>query len=257
VENFDRLSAHALRVGFITAAYENGVRDEDIMRHTRHRDLRTMRGYVQRAGLVSESPAGIADGTSTARVLVDGLTGQYRSLRSLAIVASRMRYALSGVGTVSHRARSHCGHRSSSRASIAGKYRQSCSRRRFVRRLRSAPRSSAMRDHSRNSMTTAATATTRKQRGSVRKGGGHHLGVTAVILGACQRKRSRKRSHLFRVDGVNLEAALDQCLDHGAVRDLNCNMDLAGLGNAARCHQPSRHLGKSFATMLEDFSPIL
>jgi integrase len=61
VENFDRLSAHALRVGFITAAYDQGVRDEDIMRHTRHRDLRTMRGYVQRAGLVSDSPAGVLD----------------------------------------------------------------------------------------------------------------------------------------------------------------------------------------------------
>jgi hypothetical protein len=35
-----------------------GARDEDIMRHTRHRDLRTMPGYVQRAGLVTESPAG-------------------------------------------------------------------------------------------------------------------------------------------------------------------------------------------------------
>ena len=52
---------HALRVGFITAAYDGGVRDEDIMRHTRHRDLRTMRGYVQRAGLVAESPAGKID----------------------------------------------------------------------------------------------------------------------------------------------------------------------------------------------------
>jgi integrase len=51
VDGFDRLSAHALRVGFITAAYDKGVRDEDIMRHTRHHDLRTMRGYVQRAGL--------------------------------------------------------------------------------------------------------------------------------------------------------------------------------------------------------------
>ena len=38
-----------------------GVRDEDIMRHTRHRDLRTMRGYVQRAGLLTESPAGVLD----------------------------------------------------------------------------------------------------------------------------------------------------------------------------------------------------
>jgi len=61
IETFERLSAHALRVGFITAAYGNGVRDEDIMRHTRHRDLRTMRGYVQRAGLVDESPAGLID----------------------------------------------------------------------------------------------------------------------------------------------------------------------------------------------------
>ena len=61
VETFDRLSAHALRVGFITAAYDQGVRDEDIMRHTRHRDLRTMRGYVQRAGLGTESPAGRLD----------------------------------------------------------------------------------------------------------------------------------------------------------------------------------------------------
>jgi site-specific recombinase XerD len=61
VDGFDRLSAHALRVGFITEAYGKGVRDEDIMRHTRHRDLRTMRGYVRRAGLVSESPAGVLD----------------------------------------------------------------------------------------------------------------------------------------------------------------------------------------------------
>ena len=61
LDGFDRLSAHALRVGFITEAYDKGVRDEDIMRHTRHRDLRTMRGYVQRAGLVSESPAGMLD----------------------------------------------------------------------------------------------------------------------------------------------------------------------------------------------------
>ena len=61
VDGFDRLSAHALRVGFISAAYDRGVRDEDIMRHTRHRDLRTMRGYVQRAGLVSDSPAGLID----------------------------------------------------------------------------------------------------------------------------------------------------------------------------------------------------
>jgi hypothetical protein len=61
VDGFDWLSTHLTRVGFITEACEKGVRDEDIMRHTRHRDLRTMRGYVQRAGRVSESPAGQLD----------------------------------------------------------------------------------------------------------------------------------------------------------------------------------------------------
>ena len=61
VEGFERLSAHALRVGFITEAYNKGVADEDIMRHSRHRDRRTMRGYVQRAGLATESPAGLID----------------------------------------------------------------------------------------------------------------------------------------------------------------------------------------------------
>jgi integrase len=61
VEECERLSAHALRVGFITEAYGKGVRDADIMRHTRHRDLRSMRGYVRRAGLLSDSPAGLLD----------------------------------------------------------------------------------------------------------------------------------------------------------------------------------------------------
>jgi hypothetical protein len=61
VDGFDRLSAHAMRVGFITDAYDKGARDEDIMCRTGHRDLRTMRGCVQRAGRVSESPAGQLD----------------------------------------------------------------------------------------------------------------------------------------------------------------------------------------------------
>ena len=59
LDGFARLSPHGLRAGFITEAYAKGARDEDIMCHSRHRDLRTMRGYVQRAGLVDESPAGL------------------------------------------------------------------------------------------------------------------------------------------------------------------------------------------------------
>ena len=52
----ERLSPHGLRAGFITEAYRQGARDEEVMDHTRHRDLRTMRGYVRRAKLLSESP---------------------------------------------------------------------------------------------------------------------------------------------------------------------------------------------------------
>jgi integrase len=53
----ERLSPHGLRAGFITQAYVAGARDEQIMDHTRQKDLRTMRGYVRRAKLVSDSPA--------------------------------------------------------------------------------------------------------------------------------------------------------------------------------------------------------
>jgi integrase len=53
----ERLSPHGLRAGFITQAYINGARDEQIMDHTRQKDLRTMRGYVRRAKLVTDSPA--------------------------------------------------------------------------------------------------------------------------------------------------------------------------------------------------------
>jgi len=55
----ERLSPHGLRAGFITQAYIAGARDEQIMEHTRQKDLRTMRGYVRRAKLVSSSPAGL------------------------------------------------------------------------------------------------------------------------------------------------------------------------------------------------------
>lgn len=53
----ERLSPHGLRAGFITQAYIAGARDEQIMDHTRQKDLRTMRGYVRRAKLVSDRPA--------------------------------------------------------------------------------------------------------------------------------------------------------------------------------------------------------
>ncbi|NOG74178.1 MULTISPECIES: site-specific integrase [Roseicella] len=55
----ERLSLHGLRAGFITEAYKAGARDEAIIEHSRHRDIRIMRGYIHRAKLVDESPAGM------------------------------------------------------------------------------------------------------------------------------------------------------------------------------------------------------
>lgn len=52
----ERLSPHGLRAGFVTEAYRAGARDEEIMDHTRHRDLKTMRSYVRRSRLVVDSP---------------------------------------------------------------------------------------------------------------------------------------------------------------------------------------------------------
>jgi integrase len=52
------VTAHGLRAGFITTAYKNGVPDEEIMGHSRHRSLTTMRSYVRRAKLSTASPAG-------------------------------------------------------------------------------------------------------------------------------------------------------------------------------------------------------
>jgi len=52
------VSPHSLRAGFVTTAYGNGVPDEEIMRHTRHKSLATMRSYVRRSKLSTSSPAG-------------------------------------------------------------------------------------------------------------------------------------------------------------------------------------------------------
>ena len=57
----ERLSPHGLRAGFVTEAYMAGARDEQVMDHTRHRDLKTMRGYVRRAKLVTDSATRLLD----------------------------------------------------------------------------------------------------------------------------------------------------------------------------------------------------
>ena len=61
VHGSERLSPHGLRAGFVTEAYLAGARDEQVMDHTRHRDLKTMRGYVRRAKLITDSATKLLD----------------------------------------------------------------------------------------------------------------------------------------------------------------------------------------------------
>jgi integrase len=55
------ITPHGMRAGFITTAYRNGVPDEEIMSHTRHRSLTIMRSYVRRAKPGTASPPGKLD----------------------------------------------------------------------------------------------------------------------------------------------------------------------------------------------------
>ena len=59
--HLEPVTPHGMRAGFVTTAYRNGVPDEEIMGHTRHRSLTTMRSYVRRAKLGSASPSGKLD----------------------------------------------------------------------------------------------------------------------------------------------------------------------------------------------------
>ncbi|MBS1020338.1 MULTISPECIES: site-specific integrase [Gluconobacter] len=61
VPSGERLSPHGLRAGFVTEAFRANARDEQIMAHTRHRDLSSMRRYVRRARLDLDSPAHLLD----------------------------------------------------------------------------------------------------------------------------------------------------------------------------------------------------
>jgi hypothetical protein len=80
---------------------------------------------------------------------------------------------------------------------------------------------------------------------------GHHLGVSAVVLGAGHGEAVAEAIHLLRVDGVNLEAPFHQRLDHRAVRHLDRDQHLGSFARAACRHQPSRHVGQAFTAMLE------
>ena len=50
-------SGHSLRAGFCTSAAQAGVPERDIMAHSRHRSIASMRGYIRRGGLFLDHPA--------------------------------------------------------------------------------------------------------------------------------------------------------------------------------------------------------
>lgn len=50
-------AGHSLRSGLITSAAEAGVRDRDIMRHSRHKSPAVMYGYVQKATVFKDNAA--------------------------------------------------------------------------------------------------------------------------------------------------------------------------------------------------------
>ena len=154
-------------------------------------------------------------------------------LRSLAIVVSRIRAALSGVGTVSHRSSSH------SDAEIGFELEE---------RRKIAPQLLAQAVGEAIALGTEILGDTRplaqfdddgigdrEQSEAARigaQGRGHHFAVAAVVLGAGQGEAVAEAIHLLGVDGVDLEAALNQRLDHGAVRHLDRNMDLRRASDA-------------------------
>ena len=61
------------------------------------------------------------------------------------------------------------------------------------------------------------------------KRGGQSFCIPAVVLGARRREPVAKAVELLWIDGVDLEPAIEERLDDGAVRSLNCkSMDLIG-----------------------------
>lgn len=68
---------------------------------------------------------------------------------------------------------------------------------------------------------------------------------------ANQREAVVEAIHLLRIDGMHLEAALDQRLDHRPVRDLDGDHDLGRRHSAARRRQLGGHGDQPFAAALE------
>ena len=83
------------------------------------------------------------------------------------------------------------------------------------------------------------------------QGRGHHFGIAAVVFSAGKSEAVAEAIDLLRVDRMHPEASLDQRFHHRPMRDLDSDLNLRRLARATLCHQPGRHRGESFATVLE------
>ena len=79
---------------------------------------------------------------------------------------------------------------------------------------------------------------------------GQRLCVAAVVLGARRREAVAKAVELPWIDGVDLEAAIEERLDDGAMRNLDRNMDILRLADACR-DEPIAHLRQPLAAVCE------
>ena len=84
--------------------------------------------------------------------------------------------------------------------------------------------------------------------GSERRG--QRLCVPAIVLGARRREAVAKAVELPRIDGVDLEPAIEKRLDDGAMRNLDRNMDIFRLAAACR-DEPIAHLRQPLAAVFE------
>src|SRR5215469_17301564 len=75
-----------------------------------------------------------------------------------------------------------------------------------------------------------------------------HLGITAVILGAGRRETIAEAIELFGIDGVDVEATLEQRFDDGAMRNLDGDVNRTRL-SASNTREPRGHLGQASASM--------
>lgn len=55
-ENPENYSAHSLRAGWTTSAAKAGAPDHILMKHTRHRNAKTMQGYIRDGQLFTDNP---------------------------------------------------------------------------------------------------------------------------------------------------------------------------------------------------------